>query len=97
MSRPPPARAWRRMVTRPRANRQPRAEPMLENTRDVLRIFYTEYNEQLAVLLGDVRYLEWHESDRGVTNGDLPSEARPPPPPQELTGWRDARALGVVG
>ena len=57
----PPRRAWRRMVGRPRANRQSRGEPMLESTRDALRAFYAEHNEHLALLLGDDRYKAWHE------------------------------------
>ena len=33
---------------------------MLESTWQALRIFYSEYNEQLAFLTGDPRYNEWH-------------------------------------
>jgi N-acetylgalactosamine 4-sulfate 6-O-sulfotransferase len=56
----PPRRTWRRMLDKPRANRQPSGEAMLESTRDVLRAFYAEHNEHLAELLGDERYKEWH-------------------------------------
>lgn len=80
---PPPRRVWRRMLDRPRANRQLHGEPMLESTRDVLRIFYAEHNEHLAVLLGDARYREWHEG---------PSEDGKPP-----GAMRASSVWGTVG
>ena len=82
---PPPDRStWRRMLSKPRANRQMKGEPMLESTRDVLRTFYAEFNEHLAELLGDKRYREWHE---GLDNEvDAPMGVR-----------REASVYGVVG
>ena len=74
----PPRRTWRRMLDKPRANRQARGVPMLESTRDVLRVFYAEHNEHLAELMGDPRYLEWNE-DRTAAGGGGEPRAGPEP------------------
>ena len=71
----PSGRDWNRMLANPRANRQARGEPMLENTRDVLRVFYTEHNEHLANLLGDPGYREWHTGPENIADlGTKPTE-----------------------
>lgn len=40
-------------------------EPMFEQTAELLRSFYTPFNAQLSVLLGDQRF-EWRTGSRGV-------------------------------
>ena len=58
----PPAQAWGRMLAQRRANRRaPGGESMHNGTASMLRAFYRPFNEELARLLGDSRYLSWHE------------------------------------
>ena len=78
---PPPTRGvWRQMISQKRANRRaPGSTPMHEATRALLAGFYSEFNEHLAALLGDERYL-WR--DEGVSNS---SSAVEPAPTAEKT------------
>jgi N-acetylgalactosamine 4-sulfate 6-O-sulfotransferase len=57
----PSMRVWHRMISQPQANRRaPGGEPMLAHTQRTLIQFYSEFNEQLAAMMGDDRYLEWN-------------------------------------
>ena len=69
----PPRAAWRRMLSQPHANRRGggRYERMLPGTRALLRDFYTEYNEQLATLMGEPSYLQWSRDGDAASEGGM--------------------------
>lgn len=60
---PPEASEWKRMIAQKPINRRPPGgEEMLDATRLKLLHFYSEFNEQLAIMLDDPSYLKWHVS-----------------------------------
>ena len=65
----PPRATWQRMLAQKRANkgayRHAGGKAMLASTQAKLRTFYAPFNEDLARLVGDQNYLEWHAGGNG--------------------------------
>jgi len=66
----PTGALWRRMLSRPRANVHRAgasgSTALLPETRSLLASFYAPFNEELAALLGDDRFL-WKDCTGNVT------------------------------